>query len=204
MSGRLLAATPAFRAKRSPRAEARSSGDRRDLRRRRSLRGHARSRRMGQHSAPRLGDRSAGTRVSRRPLRWHHRALQFDRGPGYRMPTGSRCLRQRGAGDADDLRALPEGTCSCARRDMGNCDEQELRPDGRQQTQGVRRPVLRQRRAPEAAVDRDDQVGREHGGGARRRRSAGARRAHDARTRRGVRRVRVEGLRVGSRAWGRA
>ena len=120
------------------------------------------------------------------------------------MPPGSRCLRQRGAGDAHDLRAVPEGARPAARRGLGDRDEQELRPDGRQQAPGVRRPVLRQRRAPEAAADRDDQVRREHRSGARRRRSAGARRAHDAGARRRIRRVRVEGVRVGPHAWDRA
>ena len=57
---------------------------------------------------------------------------------------------------------------------------------------------------PEAAADQDDQVGGEHERRARRRGSAGARRAHDAGARRGVRRVRVEGLRVGPRARRRA
>ena len=74
---------------------------------------------------------------------------------------------------------FPEGTRAPARRGMGHCDEQELRPHGRQQAPRVRRSLLRQRRAPETAPDRDDQVRRQHERRARRRRSTGACRAHD-------------------------
>ena len=56
-----------------------------------------------------------------------------------------------------------------------------VQPDGRQQAARLRRSVLRQRHPAEAAADRDDQVGGEHRRRTRRRGSAGARRAHDAR-----------------------
>ena len=66
----------------------------------------------------------------------------------------------------------------------------------------VRRSVLRQRHPAQAAPDRDDQVGGEHRRRARRRGSAGARRADDAGARRRLRRIRLEGLRVGPRRSG--
>ena len=148
---------------RSAREEARAPRDRRDVRRRRALRGHAGPRRLGQHSAPR--HRSSCRRD------WSIPSARYEGLTGHFNSTGAlvtgspperRRLRQRGAGDADDLRAVPQGTRAPAGRSLGDRHQQELRPDGRQQAPGVRRSVLGQRRPAEAAPDRDDQVGGEH------------------------------------------
>ena len=179
--------------------ETRAPRDCRDVRRRRPLRGHAGSRGMGQHPAPGVGARAAGTRLSGRAPRRAHRTLQLDGRAGHRQPAERRRLRQRGAGHADHLRAVSQGTRAAARRSLGHRHEQELRADGRQQAASVWRSLLCQRGPAQAAADQDDQVGGEHEQRTGRRGSTRPGRAHDARARRGVRRLRVAGLRVGTR-----
>ena len=98
-------------------------------------------RRLDQHPAPRHRAGPAGARLSGRALRRADRTLQLDRRAGHRLPPERRRLRQRSAGHADDLRAAPQGTRAAAGRSLGDRDQQELRPDGRQQAARVRRSV---------------------------------------------------------------
>ena len=150
---------------------------------------------LGEHSASRDGARAAGARLSRGALRRAHRTLQLHRRAGHGLPAGGGRLRQRSAGDADGLRAVPQAVQPAARRGLGDRDQQELRPDGREQAARLRRSVVGERHPAEAAADRDDQVGREHRRGPWRRGSAGAGRADDGGARRGLRGIRLARVR---------
>ena len=131
--GRLVAAATRCCAKTRRVQEARAPRDYRHVRRRRPLRGHAGSGRLGQHSASRVGARAAGAGLPGRAPRGAHRTLQLHRRAGHRQPAKRRRVRQRSAGHADHLRNVPQGTRAAAGRSLGDRDQQELRPDGRQQ-----------------------------------------------------------------------